>query len=224
MNLEENISVWRQRMLAAGIQTPVPLEELELHLREDIEQQMASGLNPQQAFENSVQKMGNADELKGEFKRFGGMKHFPQLSQWSLFRTGASLLAITALFNMATRLILNLSKPLAHGSSTLAFLPPPTYWLPCYVMLATFTISGLIIGFGRWHAKWFWVAGIGLIGTMMVNLFCIFVLHRRDSGFFSADGSLIRWGWLYMTWLLFILVSLFRGRFSGFVTRKRLRT
>jgi hypothetical protein len=38
-------------MLAAGIRTPVPLDELENHLREDVEQQMRSGLSAQQAFE-----------------------------------------------------------------------------------------------------------------------------------------------------------------------------
>ena len=34
--LEQAIADWRQQMLAAGIKTPVPLEELEIHLREDI--------------------------------------------------------------------------------------------------------------------------------------------------------------------------------------------
>jgi hypothetical protein len=32
-------------MLAAGIETPLPLEELEIHLREEIERQVKSGLN-----------------------------------------------------------------------------------------------------------------------------------------------------------------------------------
>ena len=35
-------------------QMPVPLEELEIHLREDVERQMRSGLNEQQAFEITV--------------------------------------------------------------------------------------------------------------------------------------------------------------------------
>ena len=56
-------------MLAAGIKTPAPLEELELHLREDIEQQMRSGLSKQQAFLFAVQRMGRAGVLKSEFKK-----------------------------------------------------------------------------------------------------------------------------------------------------------
>ena len=43
-NLNEEIAEWRRQMLAAGIETPVPLNELESHLREDVEQQMRSGL------------------------------------------------------------------------------------------------------------------------------------------------------------------------------------
>jgi hypothetical protein len=37
-NLEQAISEWRRQMIAVGIKTPVPLEELESHLREDVEQ------------------------------------------------------------------------------------------------------------------------------------------------------------------------------------------
>ena len=49
-NLEQSIADWRQQMLAAGIRTPVPLEELEIHLRDEIERQMKSGSNAQLRF------------------------------------------------------------------------------------------------------------------------------------------------------------------------------
>ena len=38
-NLNQAIEGWRREMLAAGIKTPVPLDELESHLREDVEHQ-----------------------------------------------------------------------------------------------------------------------------------------------------------------------------------------
>jgi len=56
-------------MLAAGIKTPVPLEELEIHLREEIERQMKSGLNEQKAFEVSVQQIGQPKQIKSEFNK-----------------------------------------------------------------------------------------------------------------------------------------------------------
>ena len=47
LDLDQAIAEWRKQMLAAGIKTPVPLEELDIHLREDIEQQMKSGSGEQ---------------------------------------------------------------------------------------------------------------------------------------------------------------------------------
>jgi len=35
-NLEPSIAEWRRQMLAAGVKTPVPLEELESHLRDEL--------------------------------------------------------------------------------------------------------------------------------------------------------------------------------------------
>ena len=71
-NLEEKIVEWRKQMLAAGIQTPVPLEELENHLREDIERQMQSGVSEQTAFERASAQIGRAEPIKLEFKKVGG--------------------------------------------------------------------------------------------------------------------------------------------------------
>ena len=67
-NLEQSITEWRQQMLAAGIKTPVPLEELESHLREEIEAQMKSGMNPQDAMEAARKIIGKGPELRKEFK------------------------------------------------------------------------------------------------------------------------------------------------------------
>jgi hypothetical protein len=68
-DLEQSIAEWRKHMLAAGIKTPVPLEELEIHLREEIERQMKSELNEQDAFEISVQRFGQSIKIEIEFKK-----------------------------------------------------------------------------------------------------------------------------------------------------------
>src|SRR5437868_1700990 len=68
-NLEQSITDWRKQMLAAGIKTPVPLEELENHLREEIERQTKSGLNQQEAFKISVQQIGRPEIIENEFKK-----------------------------------------------------------------------------------------------------------------------------------------------------------
>ena len=70
-DLEQSIAEWRRQMLAAGIKTPVPLEELEIHLREEIERQVKLNLSldAQEAFNFAVWKIGQAEKLKMEFQK-----------------------------------------------------------------------------------------------------------------------------------------------------------
>ena len=68
-DLEQSIADWRRQMLAAGIETPVPLEELEIHLREGIGRQMRSGLDIQKAFEAATRQIGQARALRSEFEK-----------------------------------------------------------------------------------------------------------------------------------------------------------
>ena len=71
-HLEQSIAAWRKQMLAAGIKTPVPLEELEIHLREEIERQINSELDESKAFDSAFQKFGKVGTLKAEFSKVGG--------------------------------------------------------------------------------------------------------------------------------------------------------
>lgn len=66
-DLEKSVAKWRKQMLAAGIKAPVPLNELESHLREEIERQIQSGASEQEAFQRTVLQIGQAKELKAEF-------------------------------------------------------------------------------------------------------------------------------------------------------------
>jgi hypothetical protein len=95
-NLEQSIAAWRQQMLAAGIKTPVPLEELEGHLREDIERQMKSGLNAQRAFENAIQHIGKANMLKSEFAKVDATKVANRLKQCQIIMVAC--LGVESLF------------------------------------------------------------------------------------------------------------------------------
>lgn len=72
-DLEQSISHWRQQMLAAGIQTPVPLEELEIHLREEVEQQIKTGLSVQAAFNLAAERIGHCNQLNDEFIKARGL-------------------------------------------------------------------------------------------------------------------------------------------------------
>ena len=66
-DLESGIADWRKRMLAAGIQSPATLDELESHLREEIERQLRLGMGDMQAFMAAVQEIGPAHLVQSEF-------------------------------------------------------------------------------------------------------------------------------------------------------------
>ncbi|EEF57436.1 permease prefix domain 1-containing protein [Pedosphaera parvula] len=68
-DLDKAIKQWRHQMLAAGIRSPVPLEELESHLHEEIEQQMKLGRSEAEAFNSAVKKIGQARMVQSEFKK-----------------------------------------------------------------------------------------------------------------------------------------------------------
>jgi hypothetical protein len=68
-NLEQAIAEWRKQMLAAGIKSPVPLEELEIHLHDQIDREIKSGNSEPKAFELAVAKLGQANPLKNEFNK-----------------------------------------------------------------------------------------------------------------------------------------------------------
>ena len=65
----------------------MPLEELEIHLREDIVLQIKSGLNEQRAFEIAVCQIGQAGVLKKEFKKVHAesWNHSLAIAAWAAF-------------------------------------------------------------------------------------------------------------------------------------------
>jgi hypothetical protein len=84
---EKSIANWRRQMLAVGIKTPVPLEELENHLREEIERQIKLGMGKRQAFETAAQQIGEAKQIKIEFRKAGADNWNGPLAwtTWGLF-------------------------------------------------------------------------------------------------------------------------------------------
>jgi hypothetical protein len=71
-DLDGLIAEWRRQMVAGGIKDSTMLDELENHLREDVQQKVQSGLREPEAFATAVQQMGRAEVLKTEFAKVGG--------------------------------------------------------------------------------------------------------------------------------------------------------
>jgi hypothetical protein len=73
-DLEQATKKWRQQMASGGIKTPAVLDELESHLREDIERQTRAGMNTEAAFKAAAERIGQSEALKAEFAKVTGIK------------------------------------------------------------------------------------------------------------------------------------------------------
>src|SRR5262249_16628667 len=83
------------QMTAGGIKTSTVLDELESHLREDVERQMKSGATAEQAFQEAVERIGQSSLLKAEFAKLGG---FREARQGKLI--GIALCVLDAAFSL----------------------------------------------------------------------------------------------------------------------------
>ena len=106
-NLEHAIAQWRQQLLNAGLESPVPLDELESHLRDDIAAQTRSGLEAQQAFAAAVERVGRASALKAEFEKVGNVKKARELKLMGTILVGtacfyALFVGVFALFKIGS--------------------------------------------------------------------------------------------------------------------------
>jgi hypothetical protein len=71
-------------MAAGGIKMPEALDELESHLRDDVDQQLRAGLNAEQVFGISVRQIGQAEMLKTEFNKNNHTKLMKRITLISL--------------------------------------------------------------------------------------------------------------------------------------------
>lgn len=80
-DLEQAISEWRRELRAFGIKDAETLDELESHLREDIDEQSGSGFDPKLSFEAAVMRMGQRAALQHEFQKVSVTKSINRLKE-----------------------------------------------------------------------------------------------------------------------------------------------
>ncbi len=178
-NLDTAITEWRRQMLEAGIKTPVPLEELEIHLREEIERQLKSGLSEQEIFDSAVQKIGSAHTIQYEFEKVEKAAEDRQWKEGQIW-LGAilgllQLIVIgSVLFNSDMRFGQRMSGLAAIATSFLLLAVVGRLSHQAFpvirarrVRIVIIFLSGVLLG-----AIWFWVFGRFLLpGRKLQRLF-----------------------------------------------------
>jgi hypothetical protein len=95
-NLDQAIAKWRQRMSVAGIKSPDVLDELESHLREEIQGRLRAGATVEQAFAGAAERLGAAARLKQEFEKIAEERKRAWWRASSI--VGGTLFAYSAVF------------------------------------------------------------------------------------------------------------------------------
>jgi len=72
LNLEQAIADWRNQLIANGVTAAEVLDELESHLREDVQAQVRAGATIESAFSIARARLGRGDTLRTEFKNAEG--------------------------------------------------------------------------------------------------------------------------------------------------------
>ena len=68
-SLDNDIANWRRQMFAAGIKSAEVLDELESHLRDDVERRIRAGMDTAQVFGMAAAQFGPPRALKMEFAK-----------------------------------------------------------------------------------------------------------------------------------------------------------
>jgi len=95
-DLEYAIAQWRRQLAAAGVKSRRVLDELESHLRDDLEQQVRSGIKVEAAFVAAAERIGPARSLTAEFSKVRGTGSAPKqkLLRASCIALGALIMLI----------------------------------------------------------------------------------------------------------------------------------
>jgi ClpA/ClpB-like protein len=95
-SLEQAVKDWRHRMAARGIKAAEVLDELEGHLRDEIERQIRSGANEQEAYQAALACIGEPNALKAEFAKLAANNRRPRFVRTCYVIFAACVLLINA--------------------------------------------------------------------------------------------------------------------------------
>jgi hypothetical protein len=96
-DIDQAITDWRRQLARSGINSPDVLDELESHLRDDL-QQLSDSASEAQCFLDAVERLGQTGLLKTEFAKVGGWKELQTRIQ-EAFLTLAGIPALAANMN-----------------------------------------------------------------------------------------------------------------------------
>jgi hypothetical protein len=134
-NLDSAIIEWRRQMSAGGFRAGALLDELESHVREDVERQAKSGIEAEQAFGAAVSHLGQPGLLREEFSKIGETGEAGKLRNFLLTLAGIQTPTLATNMN-ASYTNTNLEPRWATYLKSAGFiLPAVTLWTAMVVFV-----------------------------------------------------------------------------------------
>ncbi len=166
-------------MIADGIKSLSPLDELECHLREEIEEQIKLGMGRQEAFDMAVKAIGQGVELKKEFKK---VDESLDVRLVKLIGLGCSTVALLFSLWILPFLFSLPTGPIAKAVGGAAVVTIILGWIYNYKFLPVVRNRHLrsLIGFV--------CCVVGIIGIQL------FILHVVPNMLIHPAGTEERWG------------------------------
>ena len=93
-DLSQQITQWRRSLSQSESVTVTDLDELESHLRDQIDHLALSGLSPEESFWVAQRRIGNTANLPDEFAKVNGSAIFRRRLQWMLIGVVTYLLLL----------------------------------------------------------------------------------------------------------------------------------
>lgn len=185
-DLETAIKEWRRQMVLAGITSSVALDELESHLRDDIEFAMDTGGCEQDAFASAIKHIGSPWEIGTEFAkaRCEERKRTRSVIACGLMSLMAGLTGLYVLV-VVTPQPLTLGEQLAGAGACLMLAMTMWAWRCFHAYLPALTENqrGLIFMVGL---------VLGLISTAALQDYAVEPLRESAPGMFAVA---FLWAW-----------------------------
>jgi hypothetical protein len=141
-SLDQAIEEWRRQMIAGGVKLPEALQELESHLREDIERRIGLGTRAESAFTSAAQELGSPPALQNEFAKTAGEKRRHIICQAAAIALVVFLLATI----LSCFIFLPLASAASHRYSQWLGLSP-AWPRGAYLTFALRLLLGISLGF-----------------------------------------------------------------------------
>ena len=87
-DLDHAVNAWRQQIIDSGIEDPAVIDELESHLRDEVQQQLQSAVAPLTAFESAASRIGQPAILKNEFAKAASAGAYDRIKNFILTLAG----------------------------------------------------------------------------------------------------------------------------------------